>query len=95
MVKLGGDVTPKDLMGLPRFTAYLRLLVDGMPSRPFSIETLPPPEFEQVVARSLRDGTAGAGRGFVLMPSSCPYGRVLPGKTLRNYEIMIERIEAL
>ena len=30
-------------MALPRYRAYARLLVDGMPSRPFSLETLPPP----------------------------------------------------
>ena len=41
--QLGGDATPRDLMALPRFAAYLRLLIDGMPSRPFSVETLPPP----------------------------------------------------
>ena len=41
--QLGGDARPQDLMMLPRFTAYVRLLVDGMPSRPFSMETLPPP----------------------------------------------------
>lgn len=40
--QLGGDVTPPDLLALPRFRAYARLLVDGMPSRPFSMETLPP-----------------------------------------------------
>jgi hypothetical protein len=41
--QLGGEVKPQDLLALPRFTAYVRLLIDGMPSRPFSIETLPPP----------------------------------------------------
>jgi hypothetical protein len=41
--QLGGDATPQDLMALPRYRAYARLLIDGMPSRPFSIETLPPP----------------------------------------------------
>ena len=40
--QLAGDVTPQDLIALPRFTAYVRLLLDGMPSRPFSMETLPP-----------------------------------------------------
>jgi len=40
--QLGGDVTPRDLMALPKYTAYLRLLIDGQPSRPFSIQTLPP-----------------------------------------------------
>lgn len=40
--QLGGGVTPQDLMMLPRFTAYARLLIDGQPSRPFSMLTLPP-----------------------------------------------------
>jgi hypothetical protein len=41
--QLGEGVTPQDLLALPRFTACVRLLIDGMPSRPFSMETLPPP----------------------------------------------------
>ena len=53
------------------------------------IETLPPAEFEQVVARSLRDGTAGAGRGFVLMPSACPCGRHVTPRAVANYETMV------
>lgn len=40
--QLAGDVTEQDLIGLPRFTAYVRLLIEGTPSRPFSMETLPP-----------------------------------------------------
>ena len=40
--QLGGDATPADLMNLPGYTAYTRLLNDGMPSRPFSMNTLPP-----------------------------------------------------
>lgn len=43
--------------------------------------------------RRLREGTEGAGRGFVLMPSACPYGRVLSERALRNYETMIEFAE--
>lgn len=39
--QIGGDTTPSDLMNLPKFTAYLRLLINGMPSRPFSMQTLP------------------------------------------------------
>ena len=41
--QLGDDLTPQDLLTLPRYRAYVRLLIDGMPSRPFSMETLPPP----------------------------------------------------
>ena len=40
--QFGGGLTPGDLMCLPRYRAYCRLLVDGMPSKPFSMQTLPP-----------------------------------------------------
>ena len=53
------------------------------------IENLAPPAFEKVVARALREGTAGEGRGFVLMPSAAPYGRTITPTTLANYETMV------
>ncbi len=59
------------------------------------IEGMPTERFREVVKQSIQDGTRGNGRGFVLMPSACPYGRVLPALTLRNYEAIIEEIEAL
>src|SRR5438105_5821587 len=37
-----GQLTPADLCNLPNFTAFVRLLVEGHPSRPFSLQTLPP-----------------------------------------------------
>lgn len=40
--QLGEELTPQDLMRLPRFQAYVRLLIDGHPSRPFSMATMPP-----------------------------------------------------
>jgi TraM recognition site of TraD and TraG len=54
--RLGGDdasflareFTPtfemRDLMALPNYSIYLKLMIDGTPSRPFSAETLPGPE---------------------------------------------------
>jgi hypothetical protein len=59
------------------------------------IENMDPPQFEQVVRQSLRDGTAGTGRGFVLMPSAAPYGRRISARTLANYETMIRLTKAL
>jgi len=53
------------------------------------LENLPPTEFEKKVMRALAEGTAGEGRGFVLMPSSCPYGRRISADTLANYETMV------
>jgi len=53
------------------------------------IETMPTAEFEKVVAKALQDGTAGSGRGFVLMPSACPYGREVGESVLANYRAMV------
>jgi type IV secretory pathway TraG/TraD family ATPase VirD4 len=39
--QLGPDLTPRDLMSLPKFTAYARLLVNGIATRSFSLKTIP------------------------------------------------------
>jgi hypothetical protein len=57
------------------------------------IECLPTPAFEKKVFQAIEQGTAGNGRGFVLMPSACPYGRELPPQTLANYCKIIDVIE--
>jgi hypothetical protein len=59
------------------------------------IENRPPAQFEQIVRRSLAEGTAGSGRGFVLMPSACPYGRKITPTTLANYQTMVRLVEAM
>jgi len=41
---LGRDLTPADLMNIPKYHGYLRLLVDGAPCT-FSMKTLPPPAY--------------------------------------------------
>lgn len=43
----GEEVLPNDLVSLSKYTAYSRLLIDGMPSKTFSLDTLAPPEFQQ------------------------------------------------
>ena len=58
------------------------------------IENMPEKMFREVVKRSVSEGTAGEGRGFVLMPSASPYGRNITDLTLRNYQIMIEEVES-
>jgi hypothetical protein len=40
-------VTPKDILSLPKYHAYVRLMIDGIPSKPFSVSTLPPPKIDQ------------------------------------------------
>jgi hypothetical protein len=42
----GEEVLPNDLVALSKYTAYSRLLIDGMPSKTFSFDTLPPPQLE-------------------------------------------------
>ena len=53
------------------------------------IEMLSPPQFEARVRQALTEGTAGEGRGFVLMPSACPYGRHISADTMANDETMV------
>ncbi|MFT5524464.1 MAG: hypothetical protein ACI9HK_002418 [Pirellulaceae bacterium] len=40
--KFVGEIKPEDLANLPKYTAYCRLLIDGMPSQPFSMATIDP-----------------------------------------------------
>lgn len=40
--KHAGQLTPQDLTNLPKYTAYCRLLIDGLPSNPFSMQTEAP-----------------------------------------------------
>jgi hypothetical protein len=57
------------------------------------IENLPTADFERRVVTALREGTAGAGRGFILHPSACPYGRTITARTMANYETMLRLAE--
>ena len=57
------------------------------------LENLDTPQFEEKIRTALEEGTAGEGRGFVLMPSSCPYGRHIAPHVVRNYERMVEMVE--
>ena len=54
------------------------------------IENLPPSEFEKRIVTALREGTSGEGRGFILHPSACPYGRTITDQTMANYKTMLE-----
>lgn len=53
--KYPGQIMPENLTGLPKYTAYARLLIDGMPSNPFSMKTLAPStNFDAVRAEIIR-----------------------------------------
>ncbi len=57
------------------------------------IEMKSPAAFEKICAQSIQDGTAGNGKGFVLMPSAAPYGRTITPSTMANYETMVRLAE--
>lgn len=59
------------------------------------VENAEPDQFEKIVRKALADGTQGDGRGFVLMPSACPSGRIVSMRTLRNYETILRCVEDL
>lgn len=56
------------------------------------IENMENERFRELVKKTLEAGTHGEGRGFVLMPTASPYGRIISSQTFRNYEIMIEEV---
>jgi hypothetical protein len=37
-------IAPNDLLSLPKFTAYAKLMVDGVTTDPFSMKTFPLPD---------------------------------------------------
>ncbi len=47
-----------DLLNLDNRNAYLRLLVNGRPAKPFNIETLPPPAINREVVEKLKELSA-------------------------------------
>ncbi len=65
-----GDVTLDDVR-----QRYGRQLVLFGNLEVVDIERMDPAQFDTLVCRTLQQGTAGPGRGFVLMPSASPIGR--------------------
>ncbi len=55
------EFTPQDIVNLPNYKVYMKLMIDGVTSRPFSAKTLPPmvkggdKTVEQEVIQSSRD----------------------------------------
>lgn len=67
--ELGQDVTPEDLIALPKYTAVVRLLFDGQPTRPFTIRTAPPPAVTSRHATPQQLARTSAQRYFQARPS--------------------------
>src|SRR3989338_11320910 len=45
-------VTTNDILSLPKYHAYVRLMIEGVPSKPFSVLTLPPPVWKEDIKRT-------------------------------------------
>lgn len=58
------------------------------------LENLSTDQFARKIERALDEGPNKDGSRFVLMPSACPYGRVLNPLTVRNYRKMLELVGA-
>jgi hypothetical protein len=84
-----GDMNLVDLR-----TRYGRQMVLFGNLEASDLENLESDRFRMKVRQALSEGTEGEGRGFVLMPSASPYGRVITKRTHRNYEIMVEEANA-
>lgn len=46
MNQFSEEVLANDIVSLPKYNCYTKLMIDGMPSKTFSFTTLPPPELE-------------------------------------------------
>lgn len=52
-----------DLMNIPNYNAYLKILANGSPTKPFSVSTMPPPEVDaQVATRLIQQSAFRYGR---------------------------------
>ncbi len=51
-----GILTPNDLISIPKFRAYIRLMIDGVMSDPFSMSTIPlgQPEASEEIKEKIR-----------------------------------------
>ncbi|MBI3336844.1 type IV secretory system conjugative DNA transfer family protein [Candidatus Peregrinibacteria bacterium] len=45
-------VTTNDILSLPKYHAYVRLMIEGVPSKPFSVLMLPPPVWKEDIKRT-------------------------------------------
>lgn len=71
-------LTIEDLVNLPKWKIYLKLMIDGVTSQPFSADTLPDPEPELI-----------SNRDKIIEFSRKTYGK--PRASLQNEEIKVEK----
>lgn len=47
--------TPADIIKLENFNAYVKMLVNGMPAKPFNIRALPPPKGDPTIVEKIKE----------------------------------------
>lgn len=73
--------TAKDLLNLDNRNAYIKMLADGRPVRPFSIETVPPSKGDSVIVEKLKELsylTYGRDRAIIEEEISLKYKKEVP-----------------
>jgi hypothetical protein len=73
--------TAKDLLNLDNRNAYIKMLADGRPVRPFSIETMPPLKGDLGIVEKLKELsylTYGRDRGIIEEEISLKYKKEPP-----------------
>ncbi len=69
------EFTPQDLVNLPNHNIYLKLMVQGVTSRPFSASTLPPMEFAE--DPSVKERVMENSRALYSRPREEVEGRIM------------------
>lgn len=60
------EFTAQDLVNLPNYNIYLKLMIDGVTSRPFSATTLPPMKID--VSKGVKDNIIASSRKLYTRP---------------------------
>ncbi len=79
-----GDVKLKDFL-----EAYGENMVIFGNIEISDLEGMVQSEFETLIRQTLDTAMSYKGRGFVLMPTSSPYGREISSRTMQNYETLV------
>ena len=67
------EFTPQDIVNLPNYRVYLKLMIDGITSRPFSAQTLPP--LLRTTDHAIHDEVVKSSRMLYCRPRDIEIGR--------------------
>ena len=87
-------IAPNDLLSLPKFTAYAKLMVDGVTSDPFSMKTFPLPD--PIASDEIKEKMRKQSRQRYGMPKEKleQLLKVRSSKQFTQAEKIVEKIES-